>query len=391
MSYCPGHRRLASNLLLSGGQLWRNPLVEVDGDGTIVRVDVDVERVDSSVMTEFYSGLMVAGFVNAHSHLELSYLRGAIEPGCGFAGFASQIGAIRGRYSDDERHRALRQGAMEMEREGIVAVGDIVNGESSYMVKGRGGGSGSDSGIRYRNFAELFGLGCSDMGAIESLLRHESTTATPHSLYSLNDPILRDIVAHGGGDGGVLSIHFMESESEQQLYDGVGSLHDWYSRMGFECDFLGYGSPAERLVALVPADRSVMLVHNCYVTQRDIDLIMSHFRAPIYWVLCPRSNRYISGIKSPHEILRRNGLRICVGSDSLASNWGLSMLDELREMRGVPLLESLDWATRVGAAALGFSGLGDIKVGYRPGINVIAGLDYDGFALTQNSKVTRII
>ncbi len=386
------NRRIAANMLLRGGRLYYNPIVEVDADGVICSVQCDdiasqssgAHR-DSSVMTEFYSGIMLAGFVNAHSHLELAYLRGAIEPGSGFAAFASKIGAVRDQFTREERLLAMERAVVEMEREGIVAVGDIVNGETSYEVKGRAG-----AGISYRNFAELFGLRTHDMNAIEALLRHPNTEATPHSLYSLNDPILRE-VAHFGDWSKPLSIHFMESESEQQLFDRKGALYNWYERVGFECDFLDYASPAERLVSLVPSGRSVILVHNCCVTQRDIDIVMSHFTAPVYWTVCPRSNEYISGVRPPLDLLRKSNLNICVGTDSLASNWSLSIVEELRLMADVPLVERLDWATRIGAAALGFDYLGDIEQGRRPRINILSGLDYDTMQLTDRVKLRRVL
>ncbi|MFR9565573.1 MAG: amidohydrolase family protein [Rikenellaceae bacterium] len=415
MSCSSRHRLLASNLLLSGGKLWRNPLVEVDGEGRIVSVRVDgevgecegvtgslvdrsamtgslVDRsamtgslVDRSAMTEFYSGIMMAGFVNAHTHLELSYLRGAIEAGGGFAEFASQIGRQRGQFTQSERLKALQLAQLELEREGVAGVGDIVNGETSYEIKASGRGA-----IEYRNFAELFGLRTTDMEGVEGLLKRERTSATPHSLYSLNDPIIREIAASGDRST-PLSIHFMESEQEQQLYDRSGALYDWYERSGFECDFLGYSSPAERLISVVPADRSVILVHNCCVTQRDIDLIMSHFTAPVYWCVCPRSNRYISNSVPPLDLLRRGGLNICVGTDSLASNWSLSIVEELRAMASVPLVERLDWATRIGAKALALNDLGDIEVGKRPRINTLSGIDYEALELTERSRVTCIV
>ncbi len=379
-------------MLLHGGHLYYNPVVEVDARGVICSVECDdapaqsagAQR-DRSVCTEFYSGVMLAGFVNAHSHLELAYLRGAIEAGSGFAGFASKIGMVRDKFTQEERLKAVAEAEAEMEREGIVAVGDIVNGETSYMAKAR-----ANNRLQYLNFAELFGLRTHDLSAIEPLLKYPNTVATPHSLYSLNDPIIKQI-ANSADRNTPLSIHFMESTSESQLFSREGSLYEWYQRAGFECDFLHYGSPAERLVSVVPRDQKVMLVHNCCVEQRDIDLIMSHFTAPVYWVVCPRSNEYISGVHPPLDLLRRNNLNICVGTDSLASNWSLSIIEELRLMGEVPLVERLDWATRIGAEALGFGDLGDIEVGRSPHINILSGIDYEAMQLTPTTRLRRVL
>ncbi len=375
-------RKIASNLLLHRGELLHNPVVELTPDGEILSIEfVESSRLDCSPETEFYSGIMMAGFVNVHSHLELAYLRGQIEPYSGFAGFASKIGQIRNNFSMEERESAIAHANSEMARGGVAAVGDITNGDSSFRTK-------ESSEIEYRNFAEVFGLNTINTEAVDDLLKYPLTSLTPHSTYSLNDRVFREIATN---DTTPLSIHFMESPSEMELYEGRGSLHDWYSKVGFKCDFFGYGSPARRIVESVPKERSVILVHNCCVTQSDIDTIMSHFTAEVFWAVCPRSNRYISDIKPPIDLLRENNLNICVGTDSLASNWSLSILEELREMPNAPLLERLDWATRVGARALQMPQFGEIEVGRHPHINILSGVDYKKMELTEKSKILRII
>ena len=136
----------------------------------------------------------------------------------------------------------------------------------------------------------------------------------------------------------------------------------------------------------------MLLVHNCCVTQRTIDRVTAHFTAPVWWCLCPGSNRYISGLRPPVELLRANGLNICVGTDSLASNGALSLVDELRLLGdGVPLAERLLWVTAGGAAALGFGDeLGEIAPGRRPGVVVLEGIDFSAMRLLPESRKTRL-
>jgi hypothetical protein len=224
---------------------------------------------------------------------------------------------------------------------------------------------------------------------VDGLLRHAATSLTPHSTYSVPDALFRRICS--GGDA-PLSIHFMESPAEEALYRGEGELAAWYAERGWRCDFLHYGSPVERLVGSVPPTRSVLLVHNCCVTQRTIDRVTAHFTAPVWWCLCPGSNRYISGLRPPVELLRANGLNICVGTDSLASNGALSLVDELRLLGdGVPLAERLLWVTAGGAAALGFGDeLGEIAPGRRPGVVVLEGIDFSAMRLLPESRTTRL-
>jgi cytosine/adenosine deaminase-related metal-dependent hydrolase len=135
-----------------------------------------------------------------------------------------------------------------------------------------------------------------------------------------------------------------------------------------------------------------MLVHNCTVTGREIDIVAEHFTAPVTWVLCPGSNRYISGLTPPVELLRKNHLDIAVGSDSLASNDTLSIVRELSLLRDVPLAELLVWATLNGARALGMEdSLGSIEKGKSPGLVHLTGVDMQRLVLTENARAGRII
>lgn len=352
-----------------------------------VRADGRIESVETCAApdgrpgVEFYAGVLVPGLINVHCHLELSYLRGAIAQGGGFAAFARSIGRVRGQFSEQERTAAIAAADARMWAEGMQAVGDVANGDSAFAVKAR-------SRLSYRTFAEVFGLHTDSTDEQRRLLRYPETSLTPHSIYSVQDALFREICAEGDEP---LSIHFMETPAEAELFEQRGELWEWYRKAGFTCDFLHYGSPARRIVESVPADRSVILVHNCCVNQQDIDLIMNHFTAPVWWCLCPGSNRYISRLAPPVELFRRNGLNICLGTDSLASNTALSLLGEMQHLGKIPLAELLTWAAPNGARALGFSDLGEVAAGKRPGLAVLSGLDYDSMTLTPASCIARIL
>ncbi len=358
------------------------PVVTVDDAGCILSVE-QWQQLDSLAATEFYAGALCAGFVNAHCHLELSYLRGAIARGSGFAGFARAIGQVRGNFSSEERQRALQAADARMWSEGVQAVADIVNDDSSFERKSR-------SRIYYKSFAELFGLNSVAEG-VQPLCRQRNCSATPHSTYSVQDGAFRAVAAMA--DTEPLSIHFMESPDELALYQGEGSLAAWYGRMGWECDFLHYGSPAKRIVESLSRGQRLLLVHNCGIREEDITLINSYFEKPVAWVLCPRSNDYISGLKPPVELLLRHNAMICVGTDSLASNDSLSMLEELKMFADTPLAQSLMWATINGARALGVEReMGSVEVGKRPGLVLIEGVeDVDGLRLTPTAAARRLI
>ena len=375
-------RRIAAHFLVDCGRVVPHPVVTLDDEGRIVSLE-QWQQLDSLSSTEFYAGVLCAGFVNAHCHLELSYLRGAIARGTGFAGFARAIGQVRGNFLAEERQRALQAADARMWSEGVQAVADIVNDESSFQRKGQ-------SKIYYKSFAELFGLN-SVADAVKHLCTLPNCSPTPHSIYSVQDEAFRSVAELAADER--LSIHFMESPDEAALYSGEGSLAAWYERMGWKCDFLHYGSPARRITGSLSEDKHLLLVHNCCVAEEDIELINNHFANPVAWVLCPRSNDYISGLKPPVELLRRHSDMICIGTDSLASNDSLSIIEELKMFEGVPLAEVVKWATINGARALGVDAeIGSVEVGKRPGLVLIEGVEYaDDLRLTPHSTSRRII
>lgn len=332
--------------------------------------------------TEFYAGVLTPGFVNAHCHLELSYLKGAIPERCGFAEFTNIISQRRGATTIEDRVRAAEVQDQVMWREGVSAVADISNDDFTLNLK-------SKSAIEYHTFIEFYGLKRHDISPLKQMLRHPRTSLTPHSLYSVQEAPLKEILSMKKNR---LSIHFLESHSEKELYSRRGELWDRFQRNGFECDFLDYTSPVERLINCAPKESSPILVHNCTLTDEDLEQLLKHFTSPIYWCICPRSNSFISGLKPPIKTLRQRAQKICIGTDSLSSNHSLSILEELKQIEGIELAERLNWATINGAEALGLEDmLGSVEVGKRPGLVLLEGIDMTRMELTAESTSRRIL
>lgn len=376
-------RHIAAHYLINRGEILSRPLIIVDHQGEILGVE-QWESLDAKPHTEFFAGALCAGWVNAHCHVELSYLRGAIERGTGFAGFARAIGQVRGQYTAEQRERAMKAADAAMWQQGVMAVADIVNDSSSLEMK-------RHSPIHYHTLVEVFGLN-STAEASQPLAEAFGAELTPHSTYSIQEQTFRTI-AHTGR--GPISVHFMESEDEEALYRGEGSLAAWYERMGWSCDFLHHLSPAGRITGSIPATRDLLLVHNCCVTEEQINAIEKHFSGRLSWVICPRSNDYISGLRPPVEMLQRAGARICIGTDSLASNSSLEMIQELKALRHITARELIGWATINGAEALGLeSQLGSVEVGKRPGIVLIEGLERNSegeLMLSESASARRLV
>ena len=374
-------RRIASHYTLYNGELERNIVVEVDDNGTITNL-LRSEAIDSMASVEFYPGILIPGMVNAHCHLELAYLKGAIAEGEGYAGFARSIGAVRNNFTTEERIRSAKLADAKMWEEGVEAVADIANDDLVMEVK-------TKSKIEYHTLFEFFGLNNRDVEPHFDLARRfDNSYVTPHSTYSVQDGPFREICSRNRS---LLSIHLLESDGEEALYNSGGSLHDWYKRMGWECDFLHYGSPARRVAECVDRNTRLLLIHNTRAKSEDISIV-ENYTDGATWVLCPESNRFISNDVPPVDMLRSMGVSIAIGTDSLASSRSLSMLDNLRLLGNQPLKDLLTWATLNGARALGIDDLkGSIEVGKCPGLVVIEGADLHEMRLTPESVAHRII
>lgn len=341
-------------------------------DGVLTSIRSQVNGIDSLPLTHFYSGILVPSIVNAHTHLELSYLKGVVSQGVGFVEFAKAIGKFRNSIDVEKRAKIAAKMDQVMFRQGIGAVGDISNSGFTMPVKAK-------SEIYYHTFAEYFGLNCDPKVAIAEVFAASDgvtsgvVSSTPHSTYLVGDEQFK-----AANNSARVSIHCMESAIEADFFQRRGDMYNFVERQG-ELDFLHYSGHVERLCESLKRDLPILLVHCTIMKKRDIESLMSHF-SDLTFVLCPRSNNYISGGVPPAELLRDMGARVALGSDSLASNTSYSIVAEVESlMKSYPNLELetlLNWATNGGAAALGVGDkLGEFKVGTKCGAVLIEGVD----------------
>jgi len=337
---------------------------------------------------EYYPGILCPGFINCHCHLELSHMRGFIPEGTGLVEFLSTV--IRGRGAAartaggadgaaDERdpvREAIAAAEAEMLAGGIVAVGDICNTADTLEQKRKGR-------LRYHNFIETIGFveGAARMRFDHGLRVLEELgggSIVPHAPYSVSPALFRLIAGHA--KGGILTIHNQEDEGENEfLLTGKGEFLRLYAALGLDVSFFkGTGKRSlESWLGYFDPGQPVIAVHN--VTTNEEDWRMAAGRA-LTFCLCPNANLYISGELPDVEGLVRSGHPVVVGTDSLASNHGLSLLEELKTLeQAFPALrveQLLQWATLNGARALGMeAGLGSFAPGKQPGVVLIEGGD----------------
>ena len=129
-------RKISANYIYPGNSSpIKNGVVVVDKNGRIERIlhpKVDKINWDN---VEKYDGIICPGFINTHCHLELSYLKNQIPEATQLPSFVKAIIALRDNFSEEERLQAITLAEQEMFENGIVAVGDISNGNTSFGIK----------------------------------------------------------------------------------------------------------------------------------------------------------------------------------------------------------------------------------------------------------------
>ena len=195
----------------------KNGLVIVDDDGRIMEV-ISSSQDHKGDEVEHYSGIIVPGFINAHCHLELSYLKNKISKGAGLDGFLQELEENRKKFSESEISEAALSAEREMIRNGIVAVGDISNSSDTFSLKENGD-------LLYHTFIELFGIHLSKAGKVyasgckladDLRSRGLSYSITPHAPYSLSAELLDLITSPLPGSKRLLSIHLAENPDEKE-------------------------------------------------------------------------------------------------------------------------------------------------------------------------------
>jgi cytosine/adenosine deaminase-related metal-dependent hydrolase len=142
----------------------------------------------------------------------------------------------------------------------------------------------------------------------------------------------------------------------------------------------------------LPSDKKLLLVHNTFTSKEDIQWAKSQ-RPNIFWCTCPNANMFIEGRLPDYSAFIQENCKVTIGTDSLASNWSLSVLDEIKTISknypAIPLQTLLKWATMNGAEFLGRTELGTIEKGKKPGLNLLTNID--DLTIDQRTEVIRLI
>lgn len=393
--------RIAASFVytLDGNEPIRNGFVEYSEDGTVTAVGACE---DPASEEHFFQGAIVPGFVNAHCHVELSHLHRKFRKGTGMAGFIDQINELRDWAGPEVKTRLVKEWMDKMWSDGVSAMADISNDDSSFPVK-------ASHPMYTRTFLEVFGSEphmCE--GVMKDVLQLNAAAdaagidaaPTPHSCYTMS-PQLLSASAGAGLEKGYVSYHSQESMEEEDLIRyGSGAMYENRKRSGMSTPPVTGGSSLEYFIDRLadvrkgPYDEHILLVHNVCLSQTDIDAAKKVMNN-VYWAVCPLSNIFIHNALPPIGLMRENNLNIAVGTDSLSSNDDLSMIKEIaclhENFPDVPMGEIFSWASLNGAKFLSKDDvLGTISKGKLPGIVLVKGIDAEG-NVTKESTSERVI
>jgi cytosine/adenosine deaminase-related metal-dependent hydrolase len=396
-------RRISASYVYTlTGKPLKNGIVSIDEAGIIHDiVDTGGELIETEGL-EHYSGILCPGFVNAHCHLELSHLKGKIEEGLQLPDFLKQIFLLRNE-EEAVQLKAMQQADRMMWLNGIVAIADVTNGSLSLEVK-------EQSNIFYHTFIECFGFlperaprAMEYAGFVGYLYDAAGLpySITPHAPYSVSEELWELIDQKAKEKQHILSVHHQESEEEDRMFmDKSGRLIDHYTNnLKLDTNFWQptKRSSTEKILEKISPGTGLLLVHNTFLDADKLKMV-SENRSPgnTFFVTCPNANFYIEKRLPDYGLLRNSGFPVCIGTDSLASNRSLSILDEMKliseKSSEIPLEELLVWACSNGAKAMKIDGwAGRIEKGKRPGLNLITGIDYKTMKLTTKSKVKKLI
>ena len=363
-------------LPISSGPI-ANGAVAIEDDG-IAAVggfeDVKAQFADSSV-EDYGNAAILPGFVNCHSHLEITSMRGALDDvEHDFRAWLLKLNEIRLGLSPADLEASAVLGATEGARAGVTCFGDI----------GRYGEAGLNAlktvGLRGVLFQETEfspdnSTAAQDFEKLKERflsLRGQSTEfvevgLSPHSPYTVSRELFEFIARYAIDENIKVTIHAAESEDEDKLLkNGEGFFVELYKKLGVEwevprCSSIEFLARAGVLAA------KPLLAHCVTASDNDIELIA---RSGSTIAHCPKSNAKFGHGYAPFEKFRDAGISVGLGSDSVASNNVCDLLEESRfaafaarnrsgQKRFITAREVLESATLGGARALGL----DHKIG----------------------------
>lgn len=306
---------------------------------------------------------VLPGLVNAHTHLELSYLRGGVPAAGRMIDWVRRLLAARAGVSPDDPRIAqgIARAIVEAREAGTAVIGDVANTLATVEPL-------RASALEGRVFYELLGFAAGDapgrVASARAAIEAAGTTdrgitvgLSPHAPYSVSPALFTAIRSDLDRHDAVASVHLGESPEEVEfLQRGTGPWRALLEEIGaWDPAWHPTGeSPVAYLSQLDFLDARMLAVHAVQLDGEDLSRLAA---LGMTIVTCPRSNAHVGVGAPPIEAFYAMDVSVAFGTDSLASAPDLNLFGELAEARRlaprVPARRLLESATRAGARALG--------------------------------------
>ncbi len=348
-----------------------------------------IEQFFDAAVEDFGEAAILPGFVNCHSHLEITSMRGALDDvEQDFSAWLLKLNDVRAKLSEQQICDAAIAGVVEGIQAGVTCFGDI----------GRYGVAGFEAlksaGLRGIMFQETE-FSADDTTAqsdfkkliekFESLSETETDLVqvgiSPHSPYTVSPRLFELIADYAVENSTRLTIHAAESDDEGALLrHGTGFFTEVYKKYGVSWQS-PHCSTIEYLDRLGVLRAKPLLAHCVTISESDIELIAKSNSAIAH---CPKSNAKFGHGYAPFEAFLDKGITVGLGSDSVASNNVCDILEESRfaalgarnregRKRFISAKEMLETATLGGAKALHLEDkIGTLEPGKQADIAVIS-------------------
>lgn len=368
---------------IHNGREWmpESTVLAVEKSSGIIKAILLKEEIDKTKIKK-YRGTLCPGFVNAHCHLELSHMKGKIKSGGGLIDFLTDVSVQRDISTVEEKQESIKNALEVMHQTGIVAIGDIANTSETSAFR-------QQSPFHMHTFVECLGfvpegaiLRWQHARKIMSEFEDKSThvdnhiirqSLTPHSPYSVSQNLFKLINDYATDS--LISIHNEESMDELlYFYNKTGGMQRLFERLKINDSHF----EPSRITSLqtywnyVSDSHPIILVHNTFMPKEDIVFLQQSLRNTTL-CLCPQANLYIENRLPDIQLFLNSGLNICLGTDSLASNYSLNIYEEIiciqQYYQHLSMEMLLRWACYNGAKALQMEHrIGSFQIGYNPGI-----------------------
>jgi cytosine/adenosine deaminase-related metal-dependent hydrolase len=321
--------------------------------------------------------ILTPGLVNAHTHLDLTALRGALD-GLGFFEWVRTLTTIcRDVLSDEDFAASAVAGVAEGLAGGVTTFADTAPGEAAFEAM-------RALGVRGIAFREVFGPdprhGASSLATLRdqmAAMRPRETAlvrvgVSPHAPYSVSDELFAAVARFAADERYPVAVHIAESEDEQQLVvAGTGRFADFLR--GRDIPVVPRGAePLEILERAGLLRAHTLLIHGVRFSDAAMPRVASSGCGVAH---CPASNARLGHGIAPLQALLKSGARVGLGSDSMASNDRMDLLEEarlaslqqrakLRSHDALPAKSAFRLATLGGAEALRMDEhIGSLEVG----------------------------